>query len=327
MVIRRAQLKQAYFTLLGMAGAETRLLRKIRQEDVLTILNLHRVSPEPNPFWNPLHPRLFEDLLVFLKRHFHVTTFARLAVETSDRPEAILSFDDGYDDFVEYAMPLLAKHGLPANQNVIPACVESGQAHWNVRVYDFLNAAPRSLINEIRLEGFGSRLKGEDIDSKAAYGLALSRFLQRRSQHERAPFWGILTAAMERANGVVRGTRMMALDDVRKAAAEHEIGAHSFSHESMAFESDEFFREDLNRCRDFFNERLHLPLTIYAFPNNSYRQSQVEMLEQGGIRHILLVGDRFAVRGQLVSPRFAIYGASRQETRFQALGYKARGLL
>lgn len=59
------------------------------------VLNLHRVSPERNPFWDPLDPQVFEELLVFLKRHFHVTTFSELASREA-KPALILSFDDGY---------------------------------------------------------------------------------------------------------------------------------------------------------------------------------------------------------------------------------------
>jgi len=292
----------------------------------MVVLNCHRVSPHPNPFWSPLHPRLFEELLVFLKRHFQVTSFEQSRHADASKPVAILSFDDGYHDFMEYTMPLLRKHGVAANQNIIPACVESGEAPWTVQVSDFLNSVPRTLINEIRLDGFEQPLRHEDIDSKVRYGLALSRFLKMRSRQERQPLWDALTTVMERANGRVRKTRMMTLADVRAAANDHEIGVHSYSHESMGFESDEFFQADFSRCQAFFRERLRLPLTIYAFPNNSYRASQIAMLEQSGIPHILLVDERFALRGERIIPRVTMHGESSSEVRFRTLGYRARSL-
>lgn len=325
-MIRRARLKQFYFRLMAAAGVDDRLLRRICRQDLLAVLNFHRIAPHPNPFWSPLHPELFEDLLAFLKRHFHMTSFSGCAPAERNRPRAILSFDDGYDDFVEYAMPLLKKHRLSANQNIIPACVESGQPPWTVRLYDFLNAAPRSLINEIRLDGFTHRLGGEDADHKLRYGLALSRFLKARPRQAREWLWGSITAVMAKANRPVRATRMMGLTDVREAAREHEIGAHGFSHESMGVETNEFFLEDLAKCRAFFKHQLQLPMTIYAFPNGSYRPEQIACLQQHGVQHILLVEDRFARWGEGVYPRLTIYGESRLETHFRALGYQARGV-
>jgi peptidoglycan/xylan/chitin deacetylase (PgdA/CDA1 family) len=315
-------LKQPYFRLLQGVGHDRRLLRRIRQRGAMVVLNLHQVSPHANPFWSPLHPRVFEDLLRFLTRHFRVTSFRERGSTGAERPLAILSFDDGYASFVEYAMPLLRRYGLSANQNVIPACVESGRAPWNVRLYDFLNAAPRALINEIRLPGFSHRLTGRDADSKRAYALRLSRFLKLRPQSQREPLWQRVEAVMEQAPPA-RPTRMMSLEEVREASREHEIGAHSFSHESMGFESAAFFEEDLERCVGFFRDRLGLALSIYAFPNGSYRPEQIELLAQRGVEHILLVEDQLASANGRVIPRLTMSGESRLEARFQALGHKA----
>ena len=68
--------------------------------------------------------------------------------------------------------------------------------------------------------------------------------------------------------------------DSRRAyvCRERLIGAHSFSHESMGYESDSFFRADLMQCRNFFEQQLRLPLDAYAFPNGSYRPEQIQAL-------------------------------------------------
>ena len=126
---------------------------------------------------------------------------------------------------------------------------------------------------------------------------------------------------MER-NGPFAITRMMDLHDTRQAAAVHEIGAHSFSHESMGFESDDFFATDLDRCFDFFEKELSLPLTIYAFPNGSYRKTQVELLRTRGLEHVLLVDEDYAKRGGPVYPRFTMYGDTGAEVRLRALGFR-----
>ena len=325
-MISKTWLKRAYFSALALCGRDAALLRRIEREDLVVVVNVHQVSPHANPFWNPLHPKTFEELLIYLKRHFVVTGFTDDAPPRRERPRAILSFDDGYFDFVEYAMPLLQKHGIRANQNVIISCVESGLPPWNVRLYDFLKLAPRSVINDIALPGFLHRLTGDDDDSKTRFGLALSRFLKNRPREAREGLWPAIEAVMAKA-GVVGGTRMMSVDDVRQAAAVHEIGAHSFSHESMEFESNDFFEEDLDRCFAFFRDRLHLPLTIYAFPNGSHRREQIEMLRGRGIRHILLVDEKFGKAGNFVWPRFTMYGHSGPEVRFRALGYHAAGVL
>ncbi len=322
-MLNRAGFKKMFFTLLHLARQDARLLQQIQARELVVVLNLHQVSPHQNHFWPPLSPRVFEDLLIFLKQHFEVTRFDALAQTTDAHPRAILSFDDGYHNFVEYAQPLLEKHNLTANLNVIPECVETGKPIWNVRLYDFLNVVPRSLINELRLPDFTERLDDDSATNKTRFGLRLSRFLKNRAVCERDALWPHIEALMGKAD-VFPVTRMMNAEDVRAAARKHEIGAHSFAHESMAFQDDQFFQDDSRRCFDYFRTKLRLPLTIYAFPNGSHRAGQPEWLQQAGVEHVLLVGERFSTVRERVHPRFTIYGLSAVEARFQALGYHGR---
>jgi peptidoglycan/xylan/chitin deacetylase (PgdA/CDA1 family) len=319
-VINRTRLKQLYFQLLWLARIDRRLLKEIRRRDLLLILNLHQISPEPNPFWSPLSPQAFDELLGFLRQHFHLTLFRHLGAVQDERPSVVLSFDDGYYNFVEYAMPILDKHGLAANMNVIPACVASGEPPWNVRLYDFLNSAPRQLIEELRLPGFDHRLADNSTESKLRYGLKISRFLKNRPRHEREELWPAVAALMSKAPNV-KATRMMSAADVRAAAGTHEIGAHSYSHESMQFEDERFFEDDFQKCVNYFRAELRLPLSVYAFPNGSYRPEQITYLERQDVQYILLVGEQYARRQQKVLPRFTIYGDTPTEVKIRALGY------
>jgi peptidoglycan/xylan/chitin deacetylase (PgdA/CDA1 family) len=318
----REKLKTVYFLIQKLMRKDARLLEKIRREDLLVVLNLHQVSPHQNPFWSPMHPQIFEDLLIFLKENFEVILFGDLDSSSSKKPSAILSFDDGYYNFIEYAVPLLEKHGLRANMNVIPSCVESGEPMWNVKLYDFLNSAPKSLIDEIRLPAFEYSLKDESFDGKVQYGLKISRFLKNRPRRERRELWRKIENLME--NHDFQRTRMMNPEEIRQIAEIHEIGVHSFSHESMEFEENAFFEDDLQKCLKYFDEKLHLPLEIYAFPNGSFRPEQIEILRKYGIKYQLLVEERYAQKNAGVFPRFTIYGGTKLESRFQALGFNEK---
>jgi peptidoglycan/xylan/chitin deacetylase (PgdA/CDA1 family) len=330
-VSRRAA-KFFFYRALWLAGVHRVYLRRLRKNRPTIVLNLHRVSPAPNPFYPPLHPHDFESLLRFAKRHFEVTDFRTLAAvscgarrNSHDRPFLVLSFDDGYYDFLEYAAPLLRKHGLTANQNVIGACVSSGEPPWNIVLYDFLNQSPRHLIDEIRLPGLTARLAGDGADAKLKYSLALIRVLKAKPAAERADLWAFIRRVMDKGN--FETTRMMTADGVRQAAGEFEIGSHSFSHESMGLESQDFFAADFGRTKTFFVETLGLPMDVYAFPNGSFTPAQIDYLLGQGIGRVLLVEEKYnqAATGPVYA-RLTMSAESSEEACFQACCFKARGV-
>jgi peptidoglycan/xylan/chitin deacetylase (PgdA/CDA1 family) len=310
--------RRAYFSGLRATGAGARARRRLAGEGRLVILNLHRVSPEGSRHWPPLHPRLFEDMVRFLRRNARPVTFGDLPAEglqANDRPLVILSFDDGYKDFVEYAMPILSRSRIRVNHNIIPGSVVTGRPPWTVRLSDFLSSAPPDLLR--RTGRLASRTLGIPDDPR--FGQTLIRRLKSLPRPARAEFWDELEPLLQHADG--EGTAMMSLADVRQAADHHEIGVHSYSHESMEFETDDYFLHDLRRCRGFFDEELRLPMRIYAFPNGSYRKEQVRVLRDTGFEHVLLVGERASSPTDRVHHRFTFGGSSRSEVRLRSLGW------
>ena len=318
----RAFLRRAYLPLAAVLGFEDSLLRRIRAAGSVVVLNLHSVSPERNDFYPPLHPDAFDRLLAFLCERLTVTTFAGLAGLPPGEPAAILSFDDGFYDFVEHAMPVLRRHGLRANQNVIASSVLSGVPPWTQRFNDLLAGAPQRLLAELRVPGFDRPAPADDPEARVRYGAALGGFLTARSRAERAPLVAELEHLLARAD--IRGTRMMSVADVKKAAAVHEIGAHSVAHDFMARESVDFFSADLNECERLFRDTLGLPLSVYAFPNGGHLPEQVEVLRRRGLSAILLVGDRYASRHGPVFARFNVGAREPRLMRLEALGVRAR---
>ncbi|MDI1242937.1 MAG: polysaccharide deacetylase family protein [bacterium] len=266
-----------------------------------------------------MRPDVFEDLLIFLKEHFWVRPIGDLGPKDSDRPTAVLSFDDGYYDFLEFALPLLRKYGFRANMNIVPECVITGRPIWNVRLYDFLAAASRKQIDYLHIPGLSITLKGESPSAKLRYGLQISRFLKSRARRERQAIWKSIESVVEEFDGP--STRMMNANEVRQIAEFTDIGAHSYSHESMGYEETGFLENDLEQCQKFFSEELSIKLDTYAFPNGSYRQEQVEYLLNNGVELVLLVDEKFAKPGSQVLPRITLYGGSRIEVISKALNY------
>lgn len=306
----RSLAARALYAVLGSRAAVAARLATIRRSGKLTILNLHRVGAEDGSAYRPLDPALFEYLLDFLAARFDLVSLADLDGR-STKPKAVLSFDDGYKDFIEIAVPIMRRRGVRANLNVIPGCIARQLPPFNVLAQDFVGKAPRELVERLDVPGFGP-LAGPGLGDR------LSRFLKNRPRAEQRQFEEQLLPQFFAWDGF-QPTPMMTLDEVRQVAADHDIGGHSWDHATMGLESDDYFREDLSRCTAFFREHLAQPMTIYAFPNGSCTPSQLDIARQHGVEHVLLVGEDFSA-GRQVHHRFTFGAESRAEVRFRATG-------
>jgi peptidoglycan/xylan/chitin deacetylase (PgdA/CDA1 family) len=308
----REIVKTVAFAALGNGPLLRRRLDRVRSAGVATILNLHRVAADDGSDYRPLDPGLFDELLAFVKREFAVVTIGELG-DKARKPKLVLSFDDGYRDFVTIALPILKRHGLSANQNIIPQCVETGLPPLNVIAQDFVGQAPKALVRDLGIPGFFA-----PVDRR--FGQRLSHFLKMRPQAEQDRIAADLLPQFRRWEEF-RPTPMMTRDEVRSLDG-HEVGAHSFAHSSMEFESDCFLDADVERCAAYFADKLGKPMTIYAFPNGSCRPSQAERVLGHGVEHVLLVEERFD-HGERVHHRLTFDARSRSEVRYKALGGRA----
>ena len=291
--------------------------RALARSCALTILNLHRVSDDVGSGIVAMTPSLFDDLVAWLKQRFSIVTFRDLAtLAVNAKPPLILSFDDGYKDFIEVVVPILERHRVVANQNIVVNVVESGRPPMNVELQDFIAAAPAALLREVVMPGLP---QGADPSNRSGSGRMASRALKWRPIAEQKVIFAEIERQFLRFGGF-RPTKMMSVEDVREVAQVSEIGVHSYEHASMASESDEYLCEDVRRCRDYFRDRLGFATSIYAFPNGSFRRGQDELLRAVGYQHVLCVGEAFSCREEWRHPRLTMFAASSVEARFRALG-------
>jgi peptidoglycan/xylan/chitin deacetylase (PgdA/CDA1 family) len=242
------------------------------------------------------------------------------------KPKMVISFDDGYADFVDYALPILDELNIPSNQNIIPYCVESGEPPWNVKIYDFLHQAPLSLVHDVKIPGFTEKLNNENFRAKALFGLAITKYLNNFPKSIRQELLLFLSDLMLKLDNF-NPTSMMTIDDCRSLSKSVTLGVHSYAHDAMGLESDAFFQDDFNKCVGFYTTHKLGKLDIYAFPYGSHRTEQIEFLLSKSVQKILLVEEKYAQTHKHIYPRFTMYGTSSKEVACRAMGLNAKGAL
>jgi peptidoglycan/xylan/chitin deacetylase (PgdA/CDA1 family) len=318
----RRVLKRWYFDALRVAKVNARALKRHAARDHMLVLSLHSVSPTSNPYGPSLHPDLFAELLRWLRPRTRLCLLRDIeGISQPDRvrPRVVLSFDDGLKDFVEHAMPVMDSFDVRANQNIIGTSMEGGRPPWALSLIDLLGAAPVAVVQRLRITGFGTILSADDPYAKERFGAALTGHFKALTPSDRDVG---LTALYDQLHDVVveRPTRMMSAADVKAAHdGGHEIGSHSYSHESMEYIDDDTFLADFRRSCELLRDAGCGDCSVYAFPNGSHRVGQAELLQAQGIRHVLLVGEQPSHVAATVHPRLTVRGDSESELRARAV--------
>lgn len=115
--------KKIISSLLFHSGVVDKKIRQFCAKDFFIILMYHRVVPADKLIQVGMYvsPATFESHLVFLKKYFNIITLNCLVekngldrIVKNGKPLCILTFDDGWKDFYDYAFPLLVKYQQPA---------------------------------------------------------------------------------------------------------------------------------------------------------------------------------------------------------------------
>ena len=109
-----------------------------RNADRLTVVMFHRILNPEDPRWNSCDPdytlatRWFVESLKFFRKHYSVVSLSdvlasrRHGAPLPPRP-LLITFDDGWADNADYALPELRKAGLPAVLFVVADAVGTRQ--------------------------------------------------------------------------------------------------------------------------------------------------------------------------------------------------------
>jgi len=117
------------------------LYHRLRNGRSLTVAMFHRTLNRDDPRWMTCDPdytlarEVFTQTLEFFRRHYNVVTAeevlrAHMGQHKLPRRALLLTFDDGWSDNADYALPELRQAGMPGLMFVVADVVGRRQPFW-----------------------------------------------------------------------------------------------------------------------------------------------------------------------------------------------------
>lgn len=255
-------------------------------ESGLSILIYHRVQPHRDSlFPGEVDRSAFDAQIAWAKSCFTIIPLldAVRNVQAGTLPprSACITFDDGYADNAEVALPVLQRHGVHATFFVATGFLNGGRM-WNDTVIELVRAAPGPLLDAGSI-GLGSHLIASPEQRRTAIS-ALIGTLKYLPVEERLARVSELTEAfaLELPNDLMMTTSQV--QQLHRAGM--GIGAHTVHHPILAKLAPHRARSEIEEGKAALEAIIGDKVRLFAYPNGKpgedYLAEHVEMVRELG---------------------------------------------
>lgn len=269
------------------------------------VLAYHRVVPDFEGLRRRSIPglltstRTFDRQLAWLSRFYRPASLAEaLDVLTgrtrSGRDLCVVTFDDGYADVLEYAAPILRKHGFPAALYVPSGFVGSRRPLLHDRLFRGLRLCADRRV-DLRDVGGDGRVRAAFAAVGEGEPIAV---LERLLECWPREVCEACAAAIERRLGeepeaALVDSRLLDWEELRALAAMgFTVGGHTVDHACLPNESPAETDRQLRASREAMEAELDRPVVDFAYPNGWWSHGAIRALARNGYRSAVTTEDR-----------------------------------
>jgi peptidoglycan/xylan/chitin deacetylase (PgdA/CDA1 family) len=262
------------------------LYHRLRNRQVLTVAMFHRVLKRDDPRWETalqpwtLADDVFDECLGFFRRYYALVTLddVKASLEGTRRlpPRSLLiTFDDGFADNSDYALPLLRKHGAPATVFISSDVIGRNERLWTE---DLLWAFITGRLRQRDLAGLYALLMGRPAHDVDDPGLVWE-IVRRGPELRKAQVEAALSALKIDLHRVAHPRQMLTRNEIADLAINGiSIGAHGKTHTALTFSSDITSELCLPRVvlDDILASHHQRPVDALSFPHGAYTSEIVD---------------------------------------------------
>jgi len=255
----------------------------------LSTLIFHRVLPEADPlFPGEVDAARFDALCRWVAGWFNVLPLdeavRRLRERSLPARALCITFDDGYADNHDVALPILLRHRLVSTFFIATGFIDGGRM-WNDTV---IEAVRHCRAPSLDLSGLGvDGLAVLPLTDNAARRAAIDGILNLIKYRPIAERLQLAQRIAELAQVAPSDALMMAADQVRALRrAGMQIGAHTVSHPILATLPDDAARAEIGASKRWLEDLLRERVTLFAYPNGrpgrDFNERSVALAREAG---------------------------------------------
>lgn len=232
----------------------------------------------------------FEKQLQYVKRHFHPVTMSELADEVYEQNHTVpnrvvITIDDGYQDFYQYAYPLLKKYDIAATLYVTTGFVDNKNWLWPDKISWLLSSVqqprPEFRHHSIKLEGgkISQAQQADDWRMLINYLLSVDNETKDTCIAALADVWDV--PLPQSAPEKYQPCTVDQLKEMQENGI--ELGGHTVNHPSLGKVTKEVAEYEILESEKWLNDHLGCKTRSFCYPNGTssdFNQDTMDIVAQ-----------------------------------------------
>ncbi len=256
------------------------------------ILLYHRVLPEikSDPFRGIITVRNFIKQVDFLATRYTIISLSdAISGRKNDKPQLVLTFDDGYRDNYEMAFPILKRKGLPAAFFPVTDHIGNDRVLWDCEIVKILYNHKK--IRKIKING--EVVSRNNMQSRRFFILRVINKLRLLNKEAREKALVLLKEDTGcRVDYDFSNDKCMDWEQLKKmSSGGMEVGSHGLTHTSLANMPFEDAVREIIKSKEAIENNLGTACLHFAFPFGSrqdYNQNLIDCVKKAGFKSCLL---------------------------------------
>jgi peptidoglycan/xylan/chitin deacetylase (PgdA/CDA1 family) len=212
---------------------------------------------------------IFERQMEIVARSYDLVTMDEIPMFLSGekrmprRPVAV-TFDDGYANNFEVAVPVLNRLGISATFYVTTGCIDRNQLPWIARMRRAFRTTERQSWRAP--DGRTFLLTGAAL--REAARVAACEYCASLSGERQEQVIEMVESDLGMESPTPVTCRMLSWDELRRMVRSgHTVGSHTVSHPNLAHVAFDELETELVESRRCLEEQLGIPVVHFAYPN------------------------------------------------------------
>ncbi|MDN3648150.1 polysaccharide deacetylase family protein [Reinekea marina] len=277
---------------------------KQREAPRLWVLMYHRILPKADPRFaleEPgmiVTPETFEQQIIELKKHFTLVNLNNWvkqhgANEPLPNKACAITFDDGWADNYEYALPILKKHNVPSTLFAVADKIGTPFRFWPNIISELIAIKAPELAQQALLQ------PAFEASQHAFSRERNAQCINQLKQHSEAEIFTALNAINWQHILETNSQRaLMTWDELQECEASGflQVESHTCTHQRLNKGlGDAALTTEIATSKETLASKLNKDIELFCFPNGDYNEQALSLVKQhytaavttqNGINHV-----------------------------------------